>query len=337
MTAAFNAVREIRKPMERVGIVGDALALSMGAKPRQPRDYAVELAAAGIDAQRAAELLHIRSGAAFSSSDFGLAIDRAIQLVASDSAAISQEHRYSAGMIDLSDFQTKDLPRTAGGQLVRHVENAEQARTSISVRGEPCQLVTFSGGDTISREAILSAQWDHVAAVVRELVAAGFRRERSELIDLLVANAPLADGVPWFDASRGNVAEAVALDAAGLSAGFLALRSLTAGGSVLQLRAGVLWVPAALEVQARTLVAQMTAPGLTNPPQVLADTRLSHVYVLPAPTVAPVVGLAHLRGQRAPTVQSKAELEQDALTVRCFFDLAAVPLSPHAVRLTITG
>lgn len=337
---------------DRQEVIAQAIARAMGAKVEGAHPYVDDVLQNKLNLSTIGEALGFqdRFGArAWTSSDFHIATDNAVRILASETSFASLEHRAFCRMIELPNYRTTDLPRFEGGQLAARAQGAEAPLLGLLAKGESASLANYAAHERVTREAMINAPWDFIGGTVRELVAAGLRRERTEVVTLIESNPTLKDTTAWFDASRGNDLSAVSLDVTALGAAYAAMRSLSANGNTLELRPAVLLVPASLEVHARVLVSSM-ANGVTSgdplqnqaglnpgPVSVFADTRLTKCYLLPAPDQMGVVGVAHLPGQTNPIVATKFDKPTDELLIKGMFDVAATALSPNAIRITLTG
>ena len=337
---------------ERREVVGEALAMAMGVNVAEPHPYAADLAGEGLKAATVAEVFNMaRPSAVFTSSDFQLSLDQAIGMIAAQTGAASTEHRAFCKLLDLPNLKPVDLPRYEGGELQERQQLAEAQRLGLVVKGESTRLVNYAAYEPVSRQSIINAEWDHIAGIARELIAAGLRRERTGVVKLLESNPTLNDGTAWFHTDRSNDISSASLNVTALGAAYAALRGLKPSNSdaTLELPPAVLLVPASLEVTARVLVASMAnglSAGDPSPNQaglnpaplaVLGDTRLTKVYLLPSPALMPVVGVAHLSGKRQPIVTTKVNKRTDELMIKGVFDLAVSAVSPNGIRITLTG
>ena len=338
---------------EKHEVVAEALAMAMGVNVAEPHPYAADLAGEGLKAATIAEVFNLaRPSAMFTTSDFNLALNQTIGMIAAETSIVSTEHRAFCKLLDLPNLRPTGVPRYEGGELTeRNGAYMEATRLGVVGKGESVSLVNYANYEAVSRQSIINAEWDHVAGIVRELIAAGLRRERTGVVELLEANPALGDGTAWFHSDRGNDISSASLNTTALGAAYAALRGLKPSNSdaTLELPPAVLLVPASLEVTARVLVASM-ANGLSAgdpsrnqaglnpaPLAVFADTRLTKVYLLPSPAQMPVVGVAHLTGQRQPAITTKVNQRTDELMIKASFDLAVSAVSPNAIRITLTG
>jgi hypothetical protein len=177
-------------------------------------------------------------------------------------------------------------------------------------------------------------------SIVEELTAAAYRLERESVYGLLASNPLLSDGVAWFDASRGNVADGLSsLSATTLAVAMSQLRAMGEGGSVALNTAGRwLVVPPETEIAASAVLQSLLPSTFPAPGGILAAPELSAAwYLLPDPAARPVIGLIHLSASRAPVIDTKQHFTADAVGIRVRHDFAVSPLSAFGIQTALTA
>jgi hypothetical protein len=328
-------------PMERREVVAQAMVLAGGFDLKKPHPLACDLAR-GLDSNRAMQALTGKENAAaasWTSSDMRGTIAQAIGLIIEEArrAQPTPEHWALCRRLSLPNFRANEVPQLSGGASVFATpENGEIRSTGVMIDGQTAQLTTYAGYAPISRQTVINASWDHLGLTAVELLNAALQKERAAFADLIESNPLLVDGVPLFDASRGNEFSSPLTpstdEVTWLAPLLAALRRLTnASGNALSLSAFALLCPPESELYARTLATRQL-PGL----EVFVDASLTHVALLPNPMVRPVAGLATLGKAQWPVVDTaEPNFECDLWRIRVRHDFAIVPLSAYAVRIPV--
>ncbi len=117
----------------------------------------------------------------------------------------------------LPNFKPSESIRLGNmGRLEEIAELGEITHTSRGERGEAMRLKTYARGINLSRQLLIDDDLGLLGDVTRAFGEAAAQTEADILVDLVTGNPALSDGLPVFDANRGNVAAAgVSLGAAG--------------------------------------------------------------------------------------------------------------------------
>ena len=160
-----------------------------------------------------------------------------------------------ARLKNLPDFRDRSVVRLGGGPSLEKVnEHGEFKYGTIPEGVNAWRLATFGRILGLSRQAMINDDLGGFADLLTKFGQAAARREADELVTVLTA-PPLIDGVALFDPSRSTlITKALSLTGLGLAViAFRAQRDLD-GGLMVQEPVDLI-VPAALEMQARQLVA----------------------------------------------------------------------------------
>jgi hypothetical protein len=190
-----------------------------------------------------------------------------------------------ARLANLPDFREKSVIRLGGAPSLEKVNEAgEYTYGTVNEAAAGWRLATFGRILALSRQAMVNDDLGAFGQLLQKFGQAASRREAEELVNILL-NPPNIDGAPIFHADRSSLIDN-SLSLAGLGAAVKALRSQKDldGGLVLQEPASIV-VPAALEMQARQLVAQYVPAAPDN----VQPFRLS-VAVEPRLDAASVTG-----------------------------------------------
>jgi len=257
-------------------------------------------------------------------------IDGTVRRIASDSARYDTSHRAIAGLLSAENFKPTSIMRVLGSELVKRQEGAPAAAVELTAKAEQVSVDTYSGHFMFSRQAAISSAWDVLAGSTAELVAGGYRKERSLLIALMDSNPTLDDGVAQFHADRSNIVTG-ALSASVLGEAVSALKAIPgADNQPLQTSPAVLAVPSSQEVTAAT-IARDAGVSL----QIFGDSRLSAGYLMADPVQNPVFSILHIGNARQPIANAARLRNTDDWAVKAVHDFAVTAVSSRAVKLTL--
>lgn len=281
--------------------------------------------------------------AALSTSDFpsllGNTAQRALSIgyqeAASGAVLISSER-------ELSDFRAATLANLSEAPGLKPVaELAEYTFGQLADSGQPFKVEPFGRLLMVSRQAIIN---DDLAAFTRLPAAFGAAARRLEadlIFKLLTANPTLADGVPLFHATHGNLGAPAALSVPALAAARAMMRRQKGllGESYVDPAPSLLIVPVSLQTAAEQLVATLHDPSVTTGANVeqpafirgltvVADPRLDEVsetawYLSASPRQFDGLVRCYLQGQPRPFLDESQEFARDALTWKCRMDFGA--------------
>ena len=321
---------------DRVEIVGQALAMAAGAKPGNAHPWAVDyhrrgdLTLAGVMAALG------QSPAGFmTSSDLASSIAEAVRIIALEAERPRDlTHRTITRLVSVPDFKVGAVPRANPINLVELDHTGAVPTLSASIaEAELSGMKTFGGILSLTRQAIINAEWPLVASLVEELTQAAYRQEAAAVFGLLASNPTLPDGTAMFDASRGNIAiTGGAPSSSTVESSIQALVNMSVGGIRLGLKPWAIVAPVGLGCTLAMLfekgLARLLPGGFFTSP----DLTGTAWYLLPDPAQRPVIGLAHIGTGTEPMVDTQEGFRTDGLGIRCRHSFAAVALSPFAVR-----
>lgn len=284
----------------------DALAAAFGAPNRNPHPLAADLKTAPISKLAYAAGLAIRPqqshensravmARGMQSQDFAALLAAASMALANRRFDILAEHTAFCATVECRDFKPTEIASTGLDIELPEVGEHGEMQTGVVLfgQGSAAQLRSYGRVLSASRQLIVNDQAGMIADAVAQIGAAAARTEAREVFAALESNPTLADGELVFHAGHGNIV-ASALDGASLGTAMAALRTMTLiGGNLADLAAAHLVVAADLELAARKLAHEA---GLQI--GVAASARLpsGRWYLLPAPDVAPTVGVLRLKG-----------------------------------------
>lgn len=330
----------LQSPAQILEAAPDALALAMGASPRNPHPQAGLLAREGAMSNlsyvlgtrhpraRADDRPDVVQAYGMRSAEFGNLLAEAAANVAARRFADLAAHRSFSTLLAVPNYLPQQLPGTADVDidlpLTGEVREIKQFTVKTTEAGT-AQVRRYMAMLGITAEVIRDDAAGAVAAAVGSAASAIARIEGKLVYGALEANPTLQDGAPTFHTDLGNVIEA-ALDASTLAQAVAALRNQrTPGGQAADLPAAHLVVSPGLEFAAGKLVHEAGASI-----GVIATTHLpeGRWYVFAAPSVSPTVAVLTL-DRTAPTVRIDATRENlrfDGATLTARANLGAAIL-----------
>ena len=319
-----------------LSLFADALAIRCGCSAT--RDY--HPAAGDIDVSTLGKLAEYfpegrlgasRTQALLTSDALANIIDGTVRRIAGDTSRYDASHRSIATLLTAENFKPTTIMRVLGSELVKRPEGAAARTLPLTTAQETVSVESYAGSFVFTREAAISSAWDALAGSVAELVAGGYRKERSLLVAQMDANPTMADGIAQFAEARGNV-QTGELSIDTLSSAIAKLKALPgADGNPLQTAPAWLAVPTTKQVQASTL---LDAAGLRDV-RVWSDTRLTAGYLLADPRVSPAFAILHLTGNRGPLTGTRLVRSADYWQIKAVHDVAVAAISTRAVKLTL--
>ena len=284
----------------------DAILAAFGAPNRNPHPLADDLATAPLSRLAYAAGVKIRPQQSYEddrqvmargmqSQDFAAALAAASMTLANRRFETMAEHRAFCATVECRDFKPTEIASTGLDIELPEVGEHGEMQTGVVLfgQGNTAQLRSYGRVLSAARQLIVNDQAAMLADAVAQIGAAAARTEAREVFGILESNPEMADGELVFHADHGNIV-ASALDGTSLGAAMAALRTMTLiGGNLADLAAAHLVVAADLELAARKLAHEA---GLQI--GVAASARLpsGRWYLLPAPDVAPTVGVLRLKG-----------------------------------------
>ncbi|MBB5270314.1 Mu-like prophage major head subunit gpT family protein [Quisquiliibacterium transsilvanicum] len=244
---------------------------------------------------------------------------------------------------DLQDFRPVNVVQlSAAPELLQVNEHGEIRYGTMTDSGETYALTTFGRIVSLTRQAIVNDDLRAFDRLISAFAGAAARLENRTVYAQLTANPNMADGVPLFHTSRGNLGtgSGSALQASALAAGRAAMRAQKGlQGEVLNIAPAFLIVPGELEQTAYQLtshnyvpakpgdVNEFRAGGRTSLEPVveplLSGLSASAWYLAAAPGACDTVEYAYLAGAEGPRIESRTSFATDAVEMKCSLDFAA--------------
>lgn len=236
----------------------------------------------------------------------------------------------------------KPAKRISFGELPNLLPIAEndayEQVTSIGEKAETIHLVKHGRVVTISDVLI---QNDDLSGLSRlpALFAASAARLESQLVYGILTGAPvMADGKALFHADHGNLADAAAIDVAGIAAARKLMRKQKGldGQDYLDLTPAFLICGPDQEVAARQLLSAQVIPntiGEVNPfaasMQLIVDPRVegNQWYLAASPSTCDTIEVAMLEGMSGPEMAQETEFDNDAIKMKCRHVVGASAIS----------
>lgn len=235
----------------------------------------------------------------------------------------------------LPDFkQAKRLALSNASNLEQIPEGGEYQKGSFTENGETIQLFTYGSKVAITRQTIINDDLSAFTRVPQKMAAAAARLENRMVYDNLTSNPVMNDGVAVFDAAHGNL-DSLALNVAGLAKmrELFRLQTDPSGEDILNLQPDYLIVPAALELAATQLKAQLT-PNQTSQVNPLSNsfdiivegyldgTSTSNWFMASDPSAVDTIEYAYLEGESGPYIESRNGFDVDGLEIKVRHDFA---------------
>jgi phage head maturation protease len=223
--------------------------------------------------------------------------------------------------VTMADFRSRHILEVSDGPALERIyESGQVTFGTIDARElASYRLASYAKGFSISFQTLVN---DDVGALndISAKMARGARQWfTSFLVDTIIANPALADGIPVFHANHGNLAATgAAVSDAAIAAARLAIRTQTdLSGNPIGAAPRYILVPAAAETAVDKLLATLyptnsteaetAARGLTPlvEPRLDAKGQGTAWYVFCSPDEAPVFEYAELQGYEGPRVESR--------------------------------
>lgn len=281
--------------------------------------------------------LGLRYGA-MTTSDFATALSNAAAKrvrAAYDAAPQTFDPIVSRGT--LPDFKDTNIIGLGDApQLLLVRENAEFTYGAIADTGMTYRLSTYGRIIAITRQAIINDD-KNLFGRIPTMFGRKAKDLESDLVwGLLTGNPTMADGVPLFHASHGNLAgSGGAINVTTVGAGEQAmLQQTSAEGGFLSIRPEFLIVGAAKKVEAQQFLTAVTATQTSNVNpypgnlQLIVEPRITgnQWYLSASPTAFDTIELSHLDGQEALYTETQAGFDVDGVKTKARLDVGAAPI-----------
>ena len=285
----------------------------------------------------AGAILGLRQGQ-MTTSDFANALSSAVSKRvrnAYDAAPQTWRPFVSAGT--LPDFKPTNIIGLGDApQLLLVRENAEFTYGAMSDTGMTYQLSTYGRIIAVTRQAIIN---DDKSLFSR--IPSAFGRKAADLESDLVygtltGNPTMADGLPLFHASHGNLAASGgAISVATIAAGEQAMMQQTsAEGGFINVRPEYLIVGPAKKVEAQQFLTAVAATQTSNVNpypgtlQLIVDPRITgnQWFLAANPAAFDTIEVAHLEGQEALYLETQPGFDVDGVKTKARLDVGAAPI-----------
>jgi hypothetical protein len=237
------------------------------------------------------------------------------------------------------DFRNKTrIAMSEAPALLQVNENGEFKYGGLTETKQSYALVTYGRIVHLTRQALVNDDLGAFDDLMPRMGRAAAELEASTLVNLLLSNPNLDDGVAVFHANHGNLftTGTSALAIAGLTAAVKAMRLMKGvdGSTPVNVSPAYLVVPAALEVTALQLVAQITPNSVSsvnpfsNKLQVLVDPRLdasstTRWWLAAEPGTVDGMEYSYLQGDEGPQVFQDVGFDVDGLAIKVREDFGA--------------
>jgi hypothetical protein len=245
-------------------------------------------------------------------------------------------------VVSAADFKERRVLRFGEGTgLQFKPEGASYTYGAIAEQVSSYQVKSYGRVFAVSREMIINDDLGAMDQFFRSAGRLATEFEARLLADLLTANngsGPiLADGLPLFHSTRGNLASSGgAISVATLGAARAALRRMKGldGGIIIDADPRFLIVPVAQQTLGEQVTTEITPaqPSDVNPfagrLTVLADPHLDDAsttawYLAADPANIPTFELAYLEGTNGPQTETENDFDHDVLKFKVRLDVGA--------------
>lgn len=249
------------------------------------------------------------------------------------------------------DFRSKSLLRLGEApELLKVPEHGEIKHGTLSSSKASYALETFARIFGLTRQAIIN---DDLGAfeMVRLYGRAAAELEAKLLCGLLTSNPMMADGVPLFHASHGNlsaVGSDISITSLGEALAAMRTQKNLSGREPLNVVPAFIVCPAALEVQALQHVAQLQAAQTANVNPFAGDLRLTVVvdprldmvskkawYVAANPNVIPTLEHSYLDGTTGPEIVQEEGFDVDGTRWKARMDFGCAVIGHEGLYKNI--
>jgi phage major head subunit gpT-like protein len=242
----------------------------------------------------------------------------------------------------LSDFKVNKRVALNSFPSLRKVQpGAEYKYASVGDRGEDIVLATYGEIFSITRQAIINDDLSAFTKIPATMGRAAIRTIGDLVYAILTSNPDMSDDVSLFHAAHKNyvVGASSALGVGSVSAGRTSMKLQKDGsGNVLNIMPQFLLVPAALELDADSLMTDTVYPGKTNGQKnpiagmatTIADPRLdaasTTAWYLAASQAFDTIEVAYLDGNSSPFIDQIEGWSVDGTSMKVRIDAGVSPL-----------
>ena len=221
------------------------------------------------------------------------------------------------------------------------LEGAEYKYATLGERGAQVVLATYGELFSITRQAIINDDLDAFTRVPRLMGRAAIRTIGDLVYAVLTANQNMADGVPLFHATHGNLLTASPITTASVDAMQTAMALQKQGASVLNIGLKYLLVPRALRGVASVVRSSEYDVGATKANtvpnsvretfEIISDARLdanssTAWYGAADPNTSDTIEVNYLDGNSQPYLEQKNGWNVDGTEFKVRMDAGVAPL-----------
>ena len=237
----------------------------------------------------------------------------------------------------VKDFKEINKIKFSESPNLQHVpENSLYPEARMSDAREKYSVEKFGSSFTCTWELIINDDLDALSRIAQLQGAAARRTQNQTVYNVLFDNAPMADGVPIFDAAHSNVGTG-APSVASLNAAYTAMRLQTGldGSTLLNISPSYIIIPAALEATVYQLlnstadpsvggdttgssgVANIYGPSGARNLTVVVDPVLdgnstTAWYLAAQNSMVDTVELSFLSGENTPVLENEFDMRRDS-------------------------
>jgi hypothetical protein len=282
----------------------------------------------------AGHALGMRFGA-LTTSDFALALSNASnKRVRAAFAAAPQTFRPIVSEGTLPDFKPTSIISLGDAPVLLNVpENGEFKRGAITDSGMTYRLQTYGRIIPITRQAIVNDDQNLFGRIPNMFGRRAADLESDLVWGLLTSNPAMADGVPLFHASHGNLAASGGgITVATVGAGRLAMsQQKSADGAFLTVRPAYLIVGPERETEAEQFLTAVAAAQSSNVNpfpgklQLIIEPRITGLqwFLAADPGAFDVIELSHLLGQEELFTDTRVGFDVDGVENKARLDVGA--------------
>jgi hypothetical protein len=234
---------------------------------------------------------------------------------------------------DIKRLQLSEAP-----DLESIPEGEEYTYGKLEENKETYALGKFGKGLKFTREMLINDDLDAFDRIPRLWGNAVVRLEETTAINILTANANMADGNPLFHANHNNLTSgALSTSSLGIARGVMRKQTAFGSSDPLELTPSVLLVPEELSAVAEQLIGSTVDPSKQNATPNLAfvnrltvasSARLSNDsaaiwYLMADYNSIDTVEMAFLEGEEGPVVEEEDNFDDDTRRVKVRHHIAA--------------
>lgn len=199
----------------------------------------------------------------------------------------AQSHDLFANFVDVQDFKTQSrIALSAFESLSAVTELGEVTFSSLSDAQETYVINSYQKAIAFSRQSLINDDLQQLTLVPEKLGTAARRTEADLVYSIFNNNPNMADDVPLFDASRGNLLTGAALSVESLAAAVAVLRKAKdiSGNGYLGVKPRWLIVGPDLEITALQVLASLT--NVNSSATAIPSSDMARLEVIVEPRIS---------------------------------------------------